>query len=56
MTKAKIIGICASVAAVATIAVTAILLGGEEAYRILKVFEMNGTGNVDRQINLSVRK
>ena len=49
MTKAKIIGICASVAVAAAITVTVIMLGAEEAYRILKVFEMNGTGNVERQ-------
>ncbi len=49
MTKAKIIGICASLAAAAAIVVTVIMLSGEEAYRILKIFEVNGTGNVDRQ-------
>ncbi len=48
MTKGKIIGICASVAAVAAIAVTALMLSGGEAYRILKIFEMNGSGKVDR--------
>ena len=52
MTKAKIIGICASIAAVATIAVTAVLLNGEEAYRLLKIFEINGTGNVDRSSSI----